>query len=49
MTSAKRMPQEDLDFERIVIYPRDLDRRTRHKLYMALRRLGVHFEAGLWD
>lgn len=48
MASAKQMPQEDLDVERIVIYPRDLDKETRQKLWMALRELGVKFEAGYW-
>ena len=49
MTSTKSVPQEYMDLERIVIYPRDLDRKTRHQLYLALKRLGVHFEAGFWD
>ena len=49
MASAKKMPQEDLDFERVVIYPRDLDVKTRHKLWLALKRLGIRFEAGIWD
>lgn len=47
--STASLPQDDLDFERIVIYPRDLDAKTRHRLYSMLRKLGIRFEAGYWD
>ena len=49
MSRAKPLPLESQDIERIVIYPCDLDNRTRHNLYMMLRKLGIPFEAGCWD
>ena len=39
MTPARQ--EKDLDLDRIVIYPRDLDSDTRHRLYRALRDLNI--------
>ena len=49
MSSTEPLPLENANIERIVIYPSDLDERTRHSLFAMLRKLGIHFEAGLWD
>ena len=42
-TSAK-----ELDFERIVIYPRDYDAKTRNRLKRLLDRLDIRYECGYW-
>lgn len=49
MTSAKAVPQECMDFERVMIYPMDRDKRTRHEPYITLQRPDVHYEAESWD
>ena len=40
---TQKQTNTELDFEKIVIYPEDYDSSTRHKLYLALKKLGVHF------
>jgi len=34
----------ELDYEKIILNPPDMDKRTRAKLFSVLRDLGVHFE-----
>ena len=37
-----------MDLERIVIYPRDYDQRTRLQLLQLLQRLDIRYECGYW-
>ena len=39
-----KQKQSQLDYEKITIYPRDLDGSVRQKLYEALSALGVKFD-----
>lgn len=34
----------DIDFEKIMIYPKNYDRKTREKLSKQLKKLGIRFE-----
>jgi hypothetical protein len=47
MTEA-RNPMRNVDIERIVIYPRDCDERTRERLMKVLQQLEIHYECGYW-
>ncbi len=38
----------EMDLERIVIYPRDYDSRTRMRLLQLLQKLDIRYECGYW-